>query len=202
MTVETAVEVVLFDLGGVLIELGGMGDMAVLANEQSEDEIWRRWLHCPWVRRFERGQCDADAFANGMVESWEMPVTPADFLKAFIAWPKGMLPGSHEVVRGAGEHVRVACLSNTNTLHVERQWEEFGIYELFDGIFLSNEMGMVKPDREAFDHVVDRLGVRPEQVLFLDDNQINVDGAREAGLLAEKAVGPDEADRVIAAHLP
>lgn len=197
-----AVEVVLFDLGGVLIELGGMSDMAVFADEPSEDEIWRRWLSCPWVRRFERGQCDPDVFAQGMVESWAMPVAPTAFLEAFIAWPKGMLPGSHEVVRGTAEHARVACLSNTNTLHVERQWEEFGIYELFDGIFLSNEMGMVKPDREAFEHVVARLGVLPEQVLFLDDNQINVDGARAAGLLAEKAVGPNEAERAIALHLP
>ena len=196
-----SVEVVLFDLGGVLIELGGMGDMAVFADEQSEDEIWRRWLTCPWVRRFERGQCDAEAFAQGMVESWEMPVSPDEFLKAFTAWPKGMLPGSQEVVRGAAERARVACFSNTNALHVARQWKEFGIYELFDGVYLSNEMGMVKPDREAFDFVVERLGVRPEQVLFLDDNQINVDGAHDAGLLAEKAVGPEQAGRAISAHL-
>lgn len=196
-----AVEVVLFDLGGVLIELGGMGDMAVFSNEQSEEDIWRRWLSCPWVRRFERGQCEADEFAAGMVESWEMPVSPGAFLEAFVAWPKGMLPGSHEVVRDAAAHARVACLSNTNSLHVDRQWAEFGIYELFDGIFLSNEMGMVKPDREAFDHVVDRLGIRPNQILFLDDNQINVDGARAAGLLAEKAVGPEQAEQAIRAHL-
>lgn len=196
-----AIEVVLFDLGGVLIELGGMGDMAVFSREDSEDEIWRKWLSCPWVRRFERGRCDAQTFAEGMVETWSMPVTPDAFLEAFVAWPKGMLPGAHETVRAAGEYARVACLSNTNILHVERQWAEFGIYELFDGIYLSNEMGIVKPDAEAFAHVVEKLDVLPEQILFLDDNQINVEGARAAGLLAEKAVGPAEADRIIAAHL-
>ncbi|MFK7896232.1 MAG: HAD family hydrolase [Myxococcota bacterium] len=196
-----AIEVVLFDLGGVLIELGGMGDMAVFSSGDSEDEIWRRWLSCPWVRRFERGECDAQAFAEGMVETWSMPVSADAFLEAFIAWPKGMLPGAHEVVRSAGQNARVACLSNTNVLHVERQWAEFGIYELFDGIYLSNEMGIVKPDAEAFHHVVDGLGVSADQVLFIDDNQINVDGARAAGLIAEKAVGPDAAHRIISAHL-
>ena len=44
------IEVVLFDLGGVLVELGGMGDMATFAAEENEEEIWRRWLSCPWVR--------------------------------------------------------------------------------------------------------------------------------------------------------
>ena len=56
-------DVVLFDLGGIVIELGGMRDIVVFSGEQDEAEIWRRWLHCPWVQRFERGECDARAFA-------------------------------------------------------------------------------------------------------------------------------------------
>jgi len=60
-------EVVLFDLGGVLVELGGMVDMGAFARESSEDELWRRWLECPWVRRFGRGHCGAYDFARGMV---------------------------------------------------------------------------------------------------------------------------------------
>ena len=56
------IEIVLFDLGGVLIELGGMAEMSVFSREDEESELWRRWLECPWVRRFETGQCDADVF--------------------------------------------------------------------------------------------------------------------------------------------
>ncbi len=191
------IEVVLFDLGGVLVELGGMGEMAIFADEQDEDEIWRRWLTCPWVRRFERGECDTETFARGMVESWAMPVGPDAFLEAFAAWPKGMLPGARDLVRATSERSRVACLSNTNSIHTDRQWAEFGIYELFDRLFLSHEMGLVKPDRDAFDHVVGELGCPRERILFLDDNQINVDGAREAGLASERAVGVDQARTIL-----
>ena len=195
-----AIEVVLFDLGGVLIELGGMGDMAVFSAEDSEDEIWRRWLSCPWVRRFERGECDADDFARGMVESWSMPVGPDAFLEAFAAWPKGLLPGAKDLVRATAAQTRVACLSNTNHVHAARQWAEFGIYELFDGNFLSHELGLVKPDPEIFEHVVEALGARADTLLFLDDNQINVDGARSVGLRAERARGVAEARDALAAH--
>ena len=197
MPIQPEIQVVLFDLGGVLIELGGMGDIAAFANETNEDEIWRRWLTCPWVRRFERGQCSEAEFGQGMVESWSMPVSPDSFLEAFEAWPKGLLPGAKELVESTARHARVACLSNTNSIHTQRQWKEFGIYELFNGLYLSHEMGLVKPDREAFDFVVSALGIPREHILFLDDNQINVDGARAAGLQSERTVGVAEAQAVL-----
>ena len=202
MAAAEPIDVILFDLGGVLIELGGMGDMAVLASEQDEDEIWRRWLRCPWVRRFERGHCDAETFARGMVETWSMPTEPHAFLEAFRHWPKGLLPGAKELVRAAGQLARVACLSNTNVIHAERQSTEFGIDALFDELFLSHEIGLVKPDREAYDHVVRALGVPPERILFLDDNQINIEGARVVGLRAERAVGVEQAGRILARYAP
>jgi putative hydrolase of the HAD superfamily len=194
-----AIEVVLFDLGGVLVELGGVGEMARFAGEDSEDELWRRWLECPWVRRFERGQCDAESFSHGMVEAWSLTVGPREFLEAFEMWPRGLLPGAHELVRSVATTIRVGCLSNTNSLHAQRQWTEFGIGELFHEHFFSHEMGLVKPDREAFDHVLAALERPGDRVLFLDDNQINVDGARAAGLRAERARGPSEARAVLEA---
>ncbi len=193
-----SVEVVLFDLGGVLVGLGSLEELGVFAAESSEQELWRRWLTCPWVRRFERGHCDAESFSRGMVDSWSMTVEPEVFLEAFASWPRGLLPGAGELVREVRRNVRVGCLSNTNALHSDRQWSEFGIADLFSERFLSHEMGRVKPDRDAFDYVVDALGCPAERIFFLDDNQINVEGARAAGLRSERTNGVDEARTVLA----
>jgi HAD superfamily hydrolase (TIGR01509 family) len=192
------VEVVLFDLGGVLVDIGGIGDLGVFAGETSEDELWRRWLECPWVRRFERGHCDADSFSRGMVDSWSMSIEPEVFLEAFASWPRGLLPGARELVRSISTTSRVGCLSNTNVLHADRHWTEFGIADLFEDRFLSHEMGLVKPDRAAFEYVIEVLGCPAERILFLDDNQINVEGARAAGLRAERTQGIDEARSILA----
>jgi putative hydrolase of the HAD superfamily len=195
---EAVVEVVLFDLGGVLVELGGLPELEEFAGGgASEEALWRRWLACPWVRRFERGLCGPEEFSRGMVETWSMSVGPETFLEAFTTWPRGLLPGARELVHATRSRVCVGCLSNTNALHAERQWRELGIDDLFHERFLSHEMGLVKPDRDAFDHVVERLGRPAERVLFLDDNQINVDGARAAGLRAERAVGVPEARAIL-----
>ena len=191
------IEVVLFDLGGVLVDIGGIGDLAVFAGESSEDELWRRWLECPWVRSFERGHCDADAFSRGMVDSWSMSVDPEVFLETFASWPRGLLPGAGELVRSISSSIRVGCLSNTNALHAERHWAEFGIADLFEDRFLSHEIGLLKPDLAAFEYVVEALGCPAERILFLDDNQINVDGARAAGLRSERTRGVVEARAIL-----
>jgi glucose-1-phosphatase len=197
---KVAIDVVLFDLGGVLIELGGVGELGRLVGEPSEDILWRRWLSCPWVRRFERGQCSPDEFSNGMVETWDLALSPETFLEVFTAWPKGFYPGARELVGSLQGRARTACLSNTNVLHTQLEWSGTSVVELFEDCFLSHEMGCVKPDREAFDHAVSGLGCAAGRILFLDDNVINVEAARSAGLCAEITRGPSEARRALAAY--
>ena len=89
----SGIEVVLFDLGGVLVELGGPPAFGVSEGEGDEAAIWQRWLDCPWVRRFERGQCSAEAFGEGLVADWGLSLSPAEFLDRFARWPLGISEG-------------------------------------------------------------------------------------------------------------
>ena len=99
--------------------------------------------------------------------------------------------------RAAG--VPVAVLSNTNKVHWDAGAGQWPLVGMFDHAFLSFEVGMVKPDREIFEHVVADLRVEPAQVLFLDDNRLNVDEARAAGLQAARVVGVSEARQALTA---
>ena len=182
-------QLVLFDLGGVLIELGGVEEFRRLVGAGDEDEVWRRWLSSPSVRRFERGLCDRQAFATGMVEENDLEMTAGDFLERFGAWPRGMMPGASELVSSLATGLQRACLSNTNELHWREQRDAESIQSLFETRFLSFELGLVKPDREIFEFVLRATGLPGEAVFFLDDNRINVDGALDAGLDAHRAVG-------------
>jgi putative hydrolase of the HAD superfamily len=185
-------DVVLFDLGGVLIDLGGVEPMQRLAGIDHPEEVWSRWLACPWVRRYERGLCRTDEFARGMIEDWRLPLEPDAFLELFAAWPLGLHAGAADLVRETAARARVGCLSNTNALHWERA-SAWGLEDLFETRFLSHELGKIKPDPEMFEHAVGALGVPAGRVLFLDDNRINVEGARRAGLRARRVGGVREA---------
>ncbi len=193
-------DLVLFDLGGVLIELSGVGAMQELAGIASEDELWERWLSCPWVRAFERGECTAEEFAAGMVEEWNLSVAPEEFLAAFRVWPVGPMPGAEALVAEVGAVVAVGCLSNTNSLHTEDQFSRWGIFATFEPRFLSHELGVLKPDRELFERVAELAAIAPARILFLDDNLINVEGARAAGFAAEHTRGVDEARAALVAR--
>jgi HAD superfamily hydrolase (TIGR01509 family) len=62
--------------------------------------------------------------------------------------------------------------------------ERWHINGLFDDIVISAEVGLLKPDRRIYELAINRLGVQPEEAVFIDDMPANVDGARLAGLKA------------------
>jgi HAD superfamily hydrolase (TIGR01509 family) len=194
------IDFVLFDLGGVLIDPGGVGQMREWSGVGSDEEVWARWLACRWVRRFESGQCSAEEFAAGVVDDWGLAVEPAAFLQAFGEWPRGPYGGATELVTELRDTVRVGCLSNTNALQWESHYEATPLADAFELRFLSFELGMVKPDRNIFDLVGDRLPVPPGRVLFLDDNAANVDAAVSAGFLAEQVRGIGQARDALVAE--
>jgi putative hydrolase of the HAD superfamily len=190
--VAEPVDVVLFDLGGVLIEIPGVLAMLELTGIEREEELWRRWLTCRWVRLFEGGGCSETEFAAGIVADWQLALSASAFLQAFRDWPAGPLPGAAELVALTRASVATGCFSNTNSLHWE-QISSWPLAGLFDHQFLSFELGLLKPDVAAFARVAELLKVPAGRVLFLDDNAVNVAGAAAAGFQAARAVGIDEA---------
>lgn len=202
MTASTndAVEVVLFDIGGVVVEVN---DFTKLLNGLGITDVQTfhdRWLMCPAVRRFESGESDVDTFVASAIEDLELDMTPDAFLDAFHQWPKGVFPGIKDLIRETAERVTVGCLSNTNTLHWTAFVPQIEPDDLFHHQFLSFEIGMMKPDMEIYDHAADTLGTAPGAILFLDDNGLNVDAARRAGYRAEIVQGVDAARAALEHH--
>ena len=190
---ERAYDIVLFDLGGVLIELGGFAQWERWTQQTDTDAILQRWLRSPAVRAFEAGRSEPTAFAHAVVQEFRLPVTPEVFIQEFRTWPRRLLPGAWQLVAETACNTRVACLSNCNALHWP-QITEMGVAELFEeSAFSSHELGCLKPDLEVFELVARELEAAPERILLLDDNPVNVGGARAAGFSAERARGPVEA---------
>ena len=191
-------ELVLFDLGGVLIQPGGVAAMRELSGIGSDDELWARWLGCPWVRRFEAGRCTPGEFAAGIVADWELDLEPGAFLQEFGGWPEPPYAGALELVTEVRATVPTGFLSNMNSFQWAANYEGIPLTEAFDFRFLSFELGVVKPDRAIFDAVATRLPVARARVLFLDDNAVNVEAAVEGGFSARHVRGIEEARSALA----
>jgi glucose-1-phosphatase len=188
-----------FDLGGVIVDLGGVTSLAKLGRIDPA-EFLRRWLVDPFVRDFERGAIDVDAFASGIVAAWPFPASREEFLEVFSQWPRGLFEGAEDLLVALRGRARLACLSNTNAIHWARQGPEWGLDRLFDVRLLSFETGRVKPDLDTYEHARTTFAVPAREILFLDDNMINVIGARDAGWQAEHVRGLPEVRAALARH--
>ncbi len=193
MTSDGPIDLVLFDLAGVLIEPGGVEPMRELSGLGSEEEVWARWLGCRWVRSFEAGRCSPEEFAAGVVGDWELGLEPAAFLDEFARWSGLPYPGALDLVSEVHARVPVGCLSNTNALQWDANYRSTPLTDAFAYCFLSFELGLVKPDREIFEVVAVALPVSRRSVLFLDDNAVNIEAARAAGFTAEHVKAVDGA---------
>lgn len=190
------IEVILFDLGGVLIELAGVEKMLEWSpGLGTTDELWRRWLHSDAVRRFETGAIGRQDFATAVTAEFGVPVGPDEFLAAFTWWPRSVFPGAMELLATMRERYRLASVSNTNEIHWARFSEAWSLDASFHHNFPSHLVGKLKPDAEYFLHVLDAVDVPAERVLFIDDNTINVEAAAKLGMVTRRVAGVDGARR-------
>jgi len=190
---QPTVELVLFDIGGVLAGFAGLPVMRELTGAADELVVAARWMESPWVRRFESGGCTEQEFATGMLTEWGFPYTPEEFLENFLVWLGEPFDGAEQLIRDVAGHTMVGCLSNTNPLHWRNKISHWPLTALFEYRFLSFELDAVKPDFEIYERVIERLPLRPNRVLFVDDNAVNVEAARSSGLHAEQVRGVAEA---------
>lgn len=178
-------DVLLFDLGGVLVEFSGVqGLRGLLRIPTDEATIRQRLVACPLLRQFEVGVLEPSAFAEAFVSEWDVVVPPATFLAEFRSWSRALLPGARDLLHALRPRYRLAALSNSNAVHWDRNTTDLGITGLFDAAYSSHQLGCHKPEPTIYGEVLARLGVPAERVAFFDDFEPNVAGARAEAIKA------------------
>ena len=190
MTKGGAYKLILFDLGGVLLRLNDPIETFGLDIEIAEFKD--RWLQSPSVRKYESGGMDHKEFARNIVAEAALPYDSEEFIRRFDAWPDRLFDETLSVLQAIPAEYKRALLSNINPQHWRRGEIEGMLDGCFDQTFLSYETGLIKPDKDAFELVVKSFDCSPDEVLFFDDSQMNVEAAAEYGLHAVLAIGIDD----------
>lgn len=186
-------KVLLFDLGGVLVQWDGIDAVLDLCPDGVDREVVRRfWIGSPWVQKFERGDCTDMEFARAVVGEFDLSVSADAFLAEFETWVSAPLPGALELLDSLRGRYITACLSNTNATHWRRIRDDFGFGPRLDHCFLSYAIRRVKPSTDCFEYVLQELGQPPHAVAFFDDNPECAEGAAKAGLRAWVVRGVEE----------
>ena len=193
-SLSSTIRVVLFDIGGVLVEPSGVATMlAWMRNSVSQEQLWRMWLTSSCVRAFETGRLSPEGFADQVIAEFGLPVSREGFLDEMTLWSVRLFPGAIELVQQIPAQYVRATLCNTNEIHWQYLMRNEGLARAFPHHFASHLIGKIKPDAEAFQHVTNALQCDPHEVIFLDDNDMNVVAARSVGMQAVQVKGITEA---------
>ena len=184
------IELILFDLGGVLIDIDYQATENAFIELGVEDfqEQYTQFQQNQLFDLFETGQISAQHFINKLLPITRKGTSPNEVVHAWNAMIGSFPKEKIELLERLSKQIRIALLSNTNELHmvqVKRAWvnaSSVSFEYLFEQVFLSHEIEQRKPDLETFSWVCEQLQVLPKKVLFIDDCPQHIDGASSAGL--------------------
>jgi putative hydrolase of the HAD superfamily len=183
---------VIFDMGGVLIDLDVPKCIQAFIDELEYPQIEQIIDACHQKGIFgdmEEGKVSADDFRAYVLAGARKGATPEDVDRALWNILAGIEPYKIPLLKRLAENYDVYMLSNNNpicTPRAEVMFEEagFSMKTDFKKCYISYELKALKPSAECFQAVIDDIGIPAEYMLFIDDSQRNVDGSIEAGLPA------------------
>ncbi|HTO67306.1 MAG TPA: HAD-IA family hydrolase [Bradyrhizobium sp.] len=195
-------DVLLFDLGRVVLDIDFSRAIVIWASRAgcAPTDILSRFVRDEAYRRHETGQIsDADYFAT-LRASLGIAISDDHFLEGWNAIFTGEMPGIADHLARAANHLPLYAFSNTNGAHVAHFTVAYApLLGHFRQLYLSSTIGVRKPDKAAYDHVVGAIGVPASRILFFDDSAENVEGARACGLQAVHVSSSEDVATALAA---
>lgn len=180
-------QIVLFDLGNVVVDWDPTRLYSQLLNSQEEAErFYREVCTLEWHTHHDRGM---DMRENAARLSAIHP----DKTKLIEAWRTNWLDMFHGYVAGVPEVIQALKAQSIPiyalTNFPAEKWDEtasaFPVLKSFKDVIISGVEKMVKPDPRIYDLTLTRLGSPPpENVIFFDDRQDNINAAKNAGMTA------------------
>ena len=181
---------IIFDLGGVLLEIDAQKTIDAFASlgwsrESPEDNSHNRY---EIFENLETGSDSIGQFRSNLRKKVSGRRSDGNIDSAWNAMLIGFFPGITGYLQELKSRYNLFLLSNTNSLHQERFREIFlnqhgyPIENLFSMTFYSHEIGFRKPNPMAYLKVLVDASLIPENTLFVDDLKINTDAAEKLGM--------------------
>jgi len=189
----------IFDLGNVIIDIDYQRSLNLIKSmvPASLDEKVDFFYATDFHKAYEKGLIDSKKFRDEVRVYFEQDWSDAevDYLWNSLL---GKIPAERlELVSKLKQSYRVGVLSNTNEIHIQAVYEllksDFGMdrFEpLFDHVYYSHEMGLAKPSEAIYTAMLDNLDTTADRVVFFDDLEANVIGAKSVGIHAIQVTGP------------
>lgn len=187
----TGIKHIIFDLGGVLLNLDQQLTIQAFADLGIADikGQYAQFQQSTLFDELETGVLTAEDFIGSLRSAAGQHCTDEQIV---TAWNKLILDfplRRLQILQQLQLHYDLVLLSNTNEIHEpffnQVLQQEHGIPNIgvfFDKVYYSHRMGLRKPDARIYSQVLEECGFRPAETLFIDDNEHNIKAAEALGI--------------------
>lgn len=169
------------------------GDVFINKNKDAKDAALKKLGLKEWnagleklEKKLETGKIKEDEFLKGL-QHYMPNASIADIKHAWNAGIGDFPLYRLEFLQKLSENYRLFLLSNTDPIHIEKFEHDAGasfysdFYQCFEKVYFSHEIGVRKPEEEAYYYLVNKHEVQPKRTLFVDDKDFNVKAAEALG---------------------
>lgn len=195
------ISTILFDLGGVLLNLNYQKTIQAFQSLGivNFEQLYAQAAQTALFNDFETGKITAVAFQDGIRHLSGLNLSNDEINAAWNAMLLDLPAERISFLFELKQQYRILLFSNTNAIHleafrdiIERQHGNSRLLEsVFDRVYYSHIEGVRKPNKQAFQHVLSEENLRAEEVLFIDDSEQHVAGAKKLGIQAHHLVNTD-----------
>jgi glucose-1-phosphatase len=182
---------IIFDLGGVILNLDNRRTEEAFTALGVENlrEYFGHGFAGSFFKEYEIGRITDRQFIDSIRQLTGLDVPDQAIIDSWNALLLDFPPERIQLLKNLRKSYRLFLFSNTNALHLaalQQIWsstfDDGSLDDCFEKTYYSHLLGMRKPDRESFEHILLENGLNGAETLFVDDAMINVEGAKQAGL--------------------
>jgi glucose-1-phosphatase len=193
------IKTIIFDLGAVLLNINYQLTLIEFTKlgVKNADSFYSKKVQTNLFNEIETGKISVDSFLKLLQKETEKASTN-EVRNAWNAMLLDLPKERIELLKKLKQDFPIYLLSNTNSIHIsefrkkigETKYQEF--YNLFDKVYYSHEIGFRKPNKEAFQLILDENNLKANEVLFIDDSPQHIKGAKKLGIQTHHLLDTEE----------
>lgn len=185
---QSKLQWVIFDLGGVIVKLNIDGALRALAQQSETDaDVIKTYLSAPDEKglsinaKMELGWLTAEDYVRQVSQILNKQLSPAEIIALKMLIIQGEDEQMLDLLAALSAQKKLACFSNTHEIHWDHMTQHYRAFQFFEQTVASHLIQAAKPDQKAFALVTKQLGADPQECLFIDDALANAEAARDFG---------------------
>jgi epoxide hydrolase-like predicted phosphatase len=183
MSNDMKIKVILFDLGGVLFTHGTtiLAEYIAKKHSKNQKDVYQLLNYSDIGNAYREGKITRDEFWDRFKHNLKIKSDTDDLEQKWIDVYE-LIEEVRQIIKELGKKYRIYFLSDQARERVMGAEKRYNFIQLFHGGIFSYEVGVRKPNSRIYEIAIEEIGVKPEEILFIDDKTINLPPAEQLGM--------------------